>query len=94
MIHRAVHRWGATMVEFHLDLDRQGKEYQTGHCWLPEEIAPVIHSVACGLMADGDGVKEPTVSEMDERQWRADPADGLRPLQTVREIWKQSAGVH
>jgi len=93
VVHRAVHRWGAAMVEFHLDLDQQGEEYQAGHCWLPEEIAPVIQSLECGFGADGLGVKAPTDSEMDERQWRADPSDGLRPLQQVREQWKQPANV-
>ena len=93
VVYRAVHRWGATMVEFHLDLDQQGEEYQAGHCWLPEEIAPVIHGVTCGYISDGAGVKEPTASELKERQWRADPADGLRPLHQVRETWKQAASV-
>ncbi len=93
VIYRAVHRWGATMVEFHLDLDRQGEEFQSGHCWLPEDMAPVIQSVECGFGADGVGLKVPAVSEMDERQWRADPSDGLRPLQQVREQWKQPTSV-
>ncbi|MDT7041854.1 N-acetylneuraminate synthase family protein [Candidatus Nitronereus thalassa] len=93
VVYRAVHRWGAAMVEFHLDLDRQGEEYQAGHCWLPEEMAPVIQQVNCGLGADGHGVKAPTASEVDERKWRADPLDGLRPLQQVRETWIQPASV-
>ena len=93
VVYRAVHRWGAGMVEFHLDLDRQGEEYQAGHCWLPEEMAPVIQQVNCGFGADGHGVKAPTASEMDERKWRADPLDGLRPLQQVRETWIQPASV-
>jgi len=93
VVHRAVHRWGASMVEFHLDLDQQGEEYQAGHCWLPEEIAPVIQSLECGFGADGLGVKTPTASEMDERQWRADPSDGLRPLQPMREKWKHATSV-
>src|SRR5665213_1304631 len=42
VIERAVHRWNAPVVEFHLDLDGQGAEYASGHCWLPGEIAPVI----------------------------------------------------
>ena len=84
---RAVHRWGASMVEFHLDLDRQGEEYQTGHCWLPEEIAPVIKMLDGGFCADGSGVKEPSRGESDERQWRADPSDGLRPCLHARMTW-------
>src|SRR3954469_3320949 len=42
VVERAVHRWGARVVEFHLDLDGEGAEYAAGHCWLPQEFAPVI----------------------------------------------------
>jgi len=51
VIYRAVHRWGATMVEFHLDLEGEGEEYGTGHCWLPEQIHPVIEAVRIGFQA-------------------------------------------
>lgn len=84
VIHRAVHRWGASMVEFHLDLDGQGDEYAAGHCWLPEQIGPVIRDLSIGVGADGDGVKVPVASEMPDRLWRADPSDGLRPLLEMR----------
>jgi len=30
VVYRAVNRWGAVMVEFHMDLDGKGSEYQTG----------------------------------------------------------------
>jgi sialic acid synthase SpsE len=82
--HRAIHRWGADMIEFHLDLDGKGEEYATGHCWLPEEIGRVIQTTRFGLEADGTGEKTPTPSELPDRDWRADPSDGLRPLKTVR----------
>ena len=84
VIHRAVLRYGASMVEFHLDLDKLGEEYSSGHCWLPEEIAPVIQSIKDGFRADGTGNIEPTPSELPDRDWRADPADGLRPLKQMR----------
>lgn len=84
VIHRAVHRWGASMVEFHLDLDGQGDEYAAGHCWLPEQIGPVIRDLSVGFGADGDGVKVPVASELPDRLWRADPSDGLRPLLEMR----------
>jgi sialic acid synthase SpsE len=84
VIHRAVHRWGARMVEFHLDLEGQGAEFTTGHCWLPAQIQPVIASVRVGLVADGDEEVGPAPSELKEREWRADPRDGLRPLQKAR----------
>jgi N-acetylneuraminate synthase len=91
VIARAVSRFGACVVEFHLDLDAQGGEYALGHCWLPQEISPVIRAVRQGTMggdctklADGDGLKEPRTAELADREWRADPVDGLRPLVHVR----------
>ncbi len=88
VIHRAVHRHGAVMIEFHLDLDRQGEEFRSGHCWLPEQIAPVIRDVNDGFLADGRGRKAPAPSEMADRAWRADPADGLRPRLDTRKAWR------
>ncbi|MEI6727619.1 MAG: N-acetylneuraminate synthase family protein [Actinomycetes bacterium] len=88
VVERAVHRWGAAMVEFHLDLDQLGEEYSAGHCWLPDEIAPLIASARAGVEADGAGGKGPVSSESAERDWRADPVDGLRPLRSVRATWR------
>lgn len=88
VIERAVHRYGAPVIEFHLDLDEKGAEYETGHCWLPGEIAPVIVGIRTSLEADGDGVKQATKAEVHDRDWRADPVDGLRPLADTREKWK------
>ncbi len=87
VILRAVHHYGASLVEFHLDLDGNGKEYRSGHCWLPEQIGPVISAIRQGLEADGSGEKEPASSEIADRMWRADPADGFRPLRSIREKW-------
>lgn len=84
VIYRAVHRWGASMVEFHLDLEEKGAEYAGGHCWLPEQIKPVIDAVHSGVEADGSGAKIPAPSELPDRDWRADPKDGLRPLSEIR----------
>jgi len=88
VIYRAAHRWGATMVEFHLDLEGEGEEYHIGHCWLPEQIQPLIETVKIGFQADGSGEKAPSPSELPDRGWRADPSDGLRPLLKVREEWQ------
>jgi len=117
---RAVEHWHASMVEFHLDLDGDGEEYGSGHCWLPEEIGPVIaevqgqvkgdekrnvpsrggspaevqlsglnlHPSFPPLPMDGDGTKEPVASELPDREWRADPADGLRPFRHIRNAWR------
>jgi N-acetylneuraminate synthase len=91
VIERAVHHWNAAAVEFHLDLDGKGAEYAAGHCWLPDEIAPVIARIRESLVADGDGFKGPQPSELDDREWRADPSDGMRPLRAVRASWKPAA---
>jgi len=91
VIERAVHHWGATCVEFHLDLEGKGAEYASGHCWLPDEIAPVIARIKESLVADGTGFKGPQPSELSDREWRADPADGMRPLRQVRAVWESVA---
>jgi sialic acid synthase SpsE len=91
VIERAVHHWQAAAIEFHLDLDGKGAEYASGHCWLPDEIAPVIARVRESLVADGTGFKEPQPSERDDRDWRADPSDGMRPLKSVRAVWEPPA---
>ncbi len=88
VIHRAAHRWEASMVEFHLDLDGAGAEFGGGHCWLPGPLGDVIRSVDTGVAADGNGRKEPAPAERGDRDWRADPSDGLRPLRHVRQAWE------
>jgi sialic acid synthase SpsE len=88
VIHRAVHQWNAEIIEVHLDLEGKGEEFKTGHCWLPGQIAAVIKHVFDGIDADGDGRKISQSSESADRAWRADPADGLRPLRRVRQEWK------
>lgn len=93
-IYRAVTRWGASVVEFHLDLDGQGAEYEAGHCWLPNQIADVIDhlkrwdQLETNPVMDGTGEKKPTPAELADRDWRADPFDGLRPLSHIRKNFK------
>lgn len=91
VIERAVHHWGASVVEFHLDLDGQGAEYAAGHCWLPDEIAPVIARIRESAVADGSGFKGPQPSELSDRDWRADPSDGMRPLKHIRLSYRGEA---
>lgn len=88
VIERAVHRWGASAVEFHLDLDGTGAEYAAGHCWLPAEIAPVIARIREAFTADGVGSKTLQPAESADRDWRADPSDGMRPLKHIRASWE------
>ena len=91
VIERAVHRFDARAVEFHLDLDGEGAEYAAGHCWLPDEIAPVIARIRESLIADGEGFKGPQPSELADRDWRADPRDGMRPLKHIRAAFEGAA---
>lgn len=84
VVERSISKWGATMIEFHLDLDGNGDEFKTGHCWLPEEIGEVIANVKNYGLIDGSGDKEPMASETFDREWRADPIDGQRPLRNTR----------
>lgn len=84
VLSRAIHHWGATVIEFHLDLEGEGAEFEAGHCWLPDGIGAVIADVRQGLETDGSGVKTPTPAELADRDWRADPVDGLRPLRAIR----------
>jgi N-acetylneuraminate synthase len=87
VLYRAVHRWRAEMVEFHLDLDGTGAEFGTGHCWLPKQIGPVIETILHGVAADGSGDKQPVDAERADRAWRVDPSDGLRPTVAIRKTW-------
>jgi len=91
VIERAVHRWDARAVEFHLDLDGEGAEYAAGHCWLPNEIAPVIARIKESIQSDGEGFKGPQPSELSDRDWRADPRDGMRPLHHLRAAFEGAA---
>jgi len=85
VLYRAIHKYNVNFVEFHLDLDGKGEEYEAGHCWLPDQISEVIANVNSGLEADGQETFEPSISELPDRGWRADPVDGLRPMKIIRE---------
>lgn len=89
VIYRAIHHWDARMIEFHLDLDGKGEEYSKGHCWLPDQIKEVIDTVKTGFLSDGRSKKEPDIYELEEREWRADPSDGLRPLLRTRLSYRR-----
>ncbi len=82
VIFRAIYHYFCSTIEFHLDLeDKQGFEYGA-HCWTPQRIEQVIKWVKNGFDADGPDVED----LRDELNWRASPADGLRPLETIRNV--------
>lgn len=79
-------RYRAQVVEFHFDLDGQGREYGIGHCWKPEQIEPVIKAVKEGerVIPNVWAMDNLSQDEENERLWRADPSDGLRPVKILR----------
>ena len=92
VIERAVHRWDAAAVEFHLDLDGEGAEYAAGHCWLPARNRARHRAHPRKLQpptARASRSSQP--SEAADREWRADPSDGMRPLRHVRQAWESAA---
>jgi sialic acid synthase SpsE len=86
VISRAVHHYNCDFIEFHLDIDGKGEEYSAGHCWLPGQMKEVIDRLKVDFETDGNGNIGPTESEISDRDWRADPEDGLRPLKKIRKI--------
>ena len=84
VVRRAVHRWGASILELHFDLEGDGFEAGSGHCWLPLELKALTQELRGVSELDGDGVKHPAQSELQDVSWRADPSDGLRPLLGIR----------
>lgn len=84
VVTRAIHRWQAAMIEFHFDLEGDGAEFGAGHCWLPDRMSPVIRQTRDGFTADGVPRKKVQPAEFDDRDWRADPSDGLRPIRRIR----------
>jgi len=84
VIYRSVHKFDCEFIEFHLDLDRKGAEFDSGHCWLPNPMKNVIKNVNKSIDADGDRIKKMIDFEISERDWRADSIDGLRPVKSFR----------
>jgi len=84
----SVLKWNAEIIEFHLDIDGFGAEYSSGHCWLPNDIKDVISFLDNCEKSSGSGIKEPCQEEMNERLWRADPSDGLRPFIAIRKTYE------
>ncbi len=83
-VYRSVEKWKASYVEMHIDIDGRGREFSSGHCWLPDKAKDLIWSIKNKKIIDGKGKKSPNKSELFERTFRADPVDGLRPIRKFR----------
>ena len=82
---RAIHKYKVAAVELHIDLDEKGVEFSTGHCWLPGELALLKQLIDEGILSDGRNKVGAVKEEFEEREWRADPNDGLRPSIKIRK---------
>lgn len=88
VILKSIYKYNSKIIEFHLDLDGKGPEYKGGHCWLPDEIYDVIKLAKEENKIDGNGKINFQKSEKNERNWRSDPKDGLRPMISERKKFK------
>jgi N-acetylneuraminate synthase len=88
VILKSIYKYDVDIIEFHLDLDGKGPEYEGGHCWLPSEIISAIRHGKYNKKIDGNGKIHYQSSEFGERKWRSDPKDGLRPMISERKKYK------
>ena len=77
--------WNASHIELHIDLEGDGEEFKTGHCWLPDKAQELIKFEKKIDSINGSGIKKLSEVEFIESSWRADPSDGLRPLLKTRK---------
>lgn len=84
VVSAAIFQYGAKVIEMHFDLDGAGDEAAGGHCWLPDQVEKLIQKLQKINLMKGDGEKKPSTFEEQERLWRADPLDGLRPTLEIR----------
>jgi sialic acid synthase SpsE len=84
VVRSAIWRWDAAAIELHFDLD-DGRGTETAHSWTANRVKGLrgwMHDFPSGDLAqfDGHGSKIPARCELEERKWRSDPSDGLRPM--------------
>ena len=66
-------------------LDQKGYEYKFGHCWLPRDLENLFSFMKYKSKLKGKYNKKYSLEEKVERNSRADPFDGLRPLIKLRK---------
>lgn len=85
VVYKAIFDHQAEIIEFHIDLDKKGKEFKFNHCWLPHEMSEIINIIKKDKVISGKFKKIVSKSENIEKDWRADKYDGLRPLKKIRK---------
>jgi len=75
------------MIEMHYDLsDGKGYESSYGHCWGPGKAKHTIDEIDMIQKIIGNpDVYQAKVNHIENRAWRADPSDGLRPMKEIRK---------
>jgi len=86
VILQSIEKWKSDFVEMHIDLDGKGYEFNSGHCWLPERAKKIISFIRKLKVINGKSKKKPNIHELEERKFRADPLDGLRPIKKYRKF--------
>ncbi len=85
LIYSAIKKHKANYVELHVDIDDKGWENVGGkHCWSPQKVKDLIEYLKNEKKIDGGYFKRISSDENSERKFRADPADGLRPIKSFR----------
>ena len=76
----------AEIIELHFDLEGSGWEEKEGnhHCWLPPDVKNMMNYINNEKIIEGSFKKDYSKEEKNERKFRADPSDGLRPIKTYR----------
>ena len=86
LVFHAIEKYQAKYVELHFDLDdKKGYESAIGHCWKSSDVFELINFFQNKKKIEGQYLKKPNKKELNERKWRADPKDGLRPLFITRK---------
>lgn len=88
IIYNAIKYQKAEIIELHFDLEGLGWEEKEGnhHCWLPKDLEKILSYIKNEKIAEGTFKKRYSYQEKNERKFRADPSDGLRPLKRYRRF--------
>lgn len=87
IIYNVIKEQKADFIELHFDLDGLGWEEKEGnkHCWMPQNLKNTLHYISNEKTINGSLKKNFSLEEKDERKFRADPYDGLRPIKKFRK---------
>ena len=87
VVYNAIKYQKADLIELHFDLEGSGWEEKEGnhHCWLPNDFKKMLDFINNEKLVEGSYKKRYSIEEKNERKFRADPKDGLRPLKKFRK---------